>query len=546
VVNALGQVDTVVDSRAGATSYSNDAIGRTASVMRPNGVQSIYGYTDRGLLGSLRHVRGADEVAAFAYTFDASGLRTGAGETFGGVTNPVSWTHDLNQRLTDETRAGATQSWGYDAVSNRTSQTAGGTSIAGVFDNRDRLTSLGNASYTWDIAGRLRSRTVSGATTSYTWTDDDRLTRVDLPSGGSVRYGYDAQGLMVSRTDAAGTTGFVWDGALPYGQVVATTSASGTLDSRWVYGSDRLAEIHGDTVLWLLTDGLGNVRAVTDSVGGVVGRQDFDAWGNRTVDSGRTSAFGYRGEWADKATGLVYLRARWMDPSAGRFVSEDPYWGKTEEPNSLHRFLYANSGPMNAMDPTGKYSLMEFAAVNAALDGLILSVTVPREWIYKIGGGSTDRFEISQGLGYSATAGVVNGGLIAFEIRELDPSSGKKMSRPKRHAYYLMAMYGFGLNAGVSLWPTNTEFQTDGNRRLADFSGIGNMFAAQLGYSQKFGIPNWGVDVGAAYAIFVLGDYTEIPASLDKFLGYGQGKGPLSFSAFMDFGWIQKISESPI
>ncbi|MBK8802369.1 MAG: hypothetical protein IPN71_10025 [Fibrobacteres bacterium] len=277
-------------------------------------------------------------------------------------------------RLTQETKSGVAQSWGYDEVSNRTSQVAGGNTVAATFDIRDRLTSLGTTTYTWDVAGRLASRNVSGVgTTRLGWQDGDRLRRVDLPNGNVVDYTYDAQGLMATRTDASGTERYTWDGTLPYGQMIATTNASGALQAREVWGTDHLAEIRNDTILWLLTDGLGHVRAVTDSVGQIIGRQDFDAWGNRTLDSGLTVRFGYRGEWSDPATGLVYLRARWMDPTTGRFVSEDPYEGDPNGPVSLHRYLYANSGPVNASDPTGKMaSLSEAMTVNAIISTLML------------------------------------------------------------------------------------------------------------------------------------------------------------------------------
>ncbi|MCB9497726.1 MAG: putative Ig domain-containing protein, partial [Fibrobacteria bacterium] len=369
VVDALGRLDTLVDSRAGSVAFGYDALGRTVSVARPNGIRTLYEYTQRGMIGGLRHVRGSNEVVRFSYDFDASGLRIGAGETFEGTVRPVGWTHDRNQRLTDESRSGVTSSWEYDAVSNRISQTVAGGSLAAVFDTRDRLTSLGAATYAWDVTGRLRSRVRAGETTTFAWGDADRLVRADLPSGTTIAYTYDAQGKMVSRTDASGTTGFVWDGTLPYGQVVATTSAQGDLDTRWVYGADRMAEIHGDTVLWLLGDGLGTIRALADSTGSLVGRTDFDAWGNRLLDSGRTSAFGYRGEWSDSATGLVYLRARWMDPSTGRFASEDPYEGDPNGPVSLHRYVYAASTPIRFIDPTGRSYAMTTGDLAAAESG---------------------------------------------------------------------------------------------------------------------------------------------------------------------------------
>ncbi|HXP89912.1 MAG TPA: RHS repeat-associated core domain-containing protein, partial [Fibrobacteria bacterium] len=351
--DAVGRVDSVLDTRAGTVTQSWDALGRLASVQRPNGVFSQYGYSARGLLDTVTHTKGGQSLASFTYAHDLSGLRTGANEAWGSSVTPVGWTHDANQRLTQETKASTANGWGYDEVSNRTSQTSGGSTIQAFFDNRDRLTTLGTSSFTWDVAGRLTSRTEGGQTTHLGWQDDDRLTQVDLSGGTSVGYTYDPQGLMVSRADGNGTENYTWDATLPYGQIVGITDGAGTLKSRQVWGMERLAEIRNDTVRWLLTDGLGNVRAITDSTGKIIGREDFDAWGNPTLDSGATSRFGYRGEWSDPATGLVYLRARWMDPTTGRFVSEDPFEGRIRNPVTLHRYLYANSGPVNIVDHSG-------------------------------------------------------------------------------------------------------------------------------------------------------------------------------------------------
>jgi RHS repeat-associated protein len=71
--------------------------------------------------------------------------------------------------------------------------------------------------------------------------------------------------------------------------------------------------------------------------------------------------------------GCFYLRARWMDPSTGRFVSEDPYAGNSEDPVTMHRFLYANNSPVMMNDPTGRMSLFE-ASATVAVVGILASM----------------------------------------------------------------------------------------------------------------------------------------------------------------------------
>ena len=69
----------------------------------------------------------------------------------------------------------------------------------------------------------------------------------------------------------------------------------------------------------------------------------------------------YRGEAFDSDLGLYYLRARYMNPLTGRFLSRDPNEpqvrdeiGKPIDPKELHKYLYAGGDPVNHFDPTGR------------------------------------------------------------------------------------------------------------------------------------------------------------------------------------------------
>jgi len=51
--------------------------------------------------------------------------------------------------------------------------------------------------------------------------------------------------------------------------------------------------------------------------------------------------------------GLYYNRARYLNPDTGRFWSLDKSDGSPEDPLTLHKYLYAESDPLNSIDPTG-------------------------------------------------------------------------------------------------------------------------------------------------------------------------------------------------
>jgi RHS repeat-associated protein len=65
------------------------------------------------------------------------------------------------------------------------------------------------------------------------------------------------------------------------------------------------------------------------------------------------------GEQYDSDLGLYYLRARYYNPTTGRFMSRDPQDNSLRTPNDLHKYLYANGDPVNGWDPTGRGDLVE-------------------------------------------------------------------------------------------------------------------------------------------------------------------------------------------
>jgi RHS repeat-associated protein len=75
------------------------------------------------------------------------------------------------------------------------------------------------------------------------------------------------------------------------------------------------------------TDGLGSVRAISESTGAVQQIQQADKFGVPVITQGTsTQPFGFTGEQADP-TGLLYLRARMYDPQIGGFLQRDSVFG---------------------------------------------------------------------------------------------------------------------------------------------------------------------------------------------------------------------------
>ena len=98
----------------------------------------------------------------------------------------------------------------------------------------------------------------------------------------------------------------------------------------------------------------GDVVNLTDKDGKVTKSYKYDAFGvEKNIDENDTNTFRYCGEYYDKETATVYLRARNYNPSIGRFISRDSYDGRNEEPLSLNKYTYCYNNPVFYFDPTG-------------------------------------------------------------------------------------------------------------------------------------------------------------------------------------------------
>jgi RHS repeat-associated protein len=106
------------------------------------------------------------------------------------------------------------------------------------------------------------------------------------------------------------------------------------------------------TAFWMHTDRLGSIQAVTNGAGSEVLRRSYEAFGDRTFDSSsHPETRGYIEQREDE-TGLVYLHARYYEPSVGLFISPDPL--HPDVPGvRMNRYAYALGDPVNGKDPSG-------------------------------------------------------------------------------------------------------------------------------------------------------------------------------------------------
>jgi RHS repeat-associated protein len=355
--DALSRLSTVKDNRlpTGLTAYTYDPLGNLSSYVYPNGVRTSYSYNKLNRLTEMT-VSKTSTLASYSYTLGAVGNRLSVTELGG---RKVAYTYDDLYRLTSETisndpneKNGAIN-YTHDAAGNRLKRASS-------------LATVASANYTYDANDRLsedsyddNGNTVASAGKSFIYDFENRIKDVN----GQIRIVYDGDGNQVSQTVNGVTTNYLVDTNNLTGHAqVAEEVIGGTVRKVFTYGHDLISQSQLINGQWNVSfygyDGHGSVRNLTDPSGTITDTYTYDAFGILIHSSGSTpNNYLYAGQRRDPLIGLDYLRARYMNPSTGRFWSMDSYEGSSIDPVSLHKYLYANADPVNSTDPSGNSPL---------------------------------------------------------------------------------------------------------------------------------------------------------------------------------------------
>jgi RHS repeat-associated protein len=185
----------------------------------------------------------------------------------------------------------------------------------------------------------------TGAGRTLTWNADNRLASVTAADNTTMTFSYDADGVRLQQIEVATAHTYLGDDyevTLP-GAVAKYVTLAGTL----------VARKDGTTTYWVHTDHVGSIQAETDSSGNEVHRKKYRPFGE-ILSTGGTLVYepcGFTGQRRD-ASGLVYLHARYYDPTLGRFISPDPTIPGTDN-IGLNRYAYAANDPIDRTDVDG-------------------------------------------------------------------------------------------------------------------------------------------------------------------------------------------------
>ncbi|GAA4835124.1 RHS repeat-associated core domain-containing protein [Luteimicrobium xylanilyticum] len=356
-----GTLATVTDWNDNTTSFGYTPDGQLTATTYPNGTTSSTTLDALAAPSAVTLTGSSGTLAKIAYTRDADSQITARTPSNGAPGTAQTYGYDETNQLTSATDTTGATGYAYDDAGHPT--TVADTTQA--YDDNGALcwtttTSTtatacdsppaGATTYTYDTDGR-RTTTATGTTTSatYTWNQAGQLTTVTTPAG-TEHLTYDANGLRTTVTNATTTTETdTWD---------LTSSLPLLLDdgsTSYLYGPGATPiEQLGDTstdIQWYFTDAQGSTIALTDTTGTVCATNTYDPWGHTTNHTGITTRLGYDGQLTDTLTGLLYLRARYYDPTTTQFLTTDPAITTT-----LQAYLYTRNDPLNLTDPLGLFS----------------------------------------------------------------------------------------------------------------------------------------------------------------------------------------------
>jgi RHS repeat-associated protein len=331
------------------------ATGRLAS-LTAGLARETFAYSPHGELATYRVTTAAGSLLDIDLSYDVLGRLSEKQE------NGVTWaySYDATGRLLRVLRNGTpAYAYTYDANGNRTD--AGQTT-----DSADRTTAKIGATFAYSAMGERISKSDGAGVTKYAYDGRGHLSEVELPSGTRIGYDLDAYGRRITkRRNGTVENRFLYRNAL---QPAAEVDAAGNVLTRYVYARGELGPDlleRGGASYALLKDERGSIRYVVDVFSGVVAQAlEYDPYGKVLQDSNPGfQPFGFAGGLYDPDTGLSHFGARDYDPSTGAFTRKDPSGFAAGE----NRYAYAAADPVNFIDPDGNFLIP--VLVGAALGG---------------------------------------------------------------------------------------------------------------------------------------------------------------------------------
>ena len=345
--------------------YGYDALNRIRHIRYGNGVETACTYDGDGNIRTLETRAGEDVLLSFAYRYDGNGNRTaktGTQATLGGITSEIttgnnaldlSYAYDVRGQLLEERRNGASVCYAYDKAGNRIRKTDAQGEIRYLYNEKNQLVEeespADRKQFSYDRQGAIIEEKNAAGIRLFSYNSRRQQTRVETETGNVQENRYDAEGLRFELLENGRRTSFVYHN----GELLQEEGRE-EQGTSYHLGAGMEAFRRGQELSYYHRDEQLSTALVTDGHRNVQNSYQYDAFG---MSLGTTEKLNnrirYTGQQYDDVTGQYYLRARYYNPVAGRFMQEDVYQG-----DGLNLYAYCGNNPVVYYDPSGYYTAL--------------------------------------------------------------------------------------------------------------------------------------------------------------------------------------------
>ena len=362
----LGRRSRIFNDDGLEVRYGYDALNRIRHIRYGNGVETAYTYDGDGNIRTLETKAGEDVLLSFAYRYDGNGNRTaktGTQAALGGITSEItagnnaldlSYNYDVRGQLLEERRNGASVCYAYDKAGNRIRKTDVQGEIRYLYNEKNQLIAeespADRKQFSYDRQGGIIEEKNAAGIRLFSYNSRHQQTRVETETGSVQENRYDAEGLRFELLENGRRTSFVYhDGELLQEEGREEQGTSYHL------GAGMEAFRRGQELSYYHRDEQLSTVFVTDGQGEIRNSYQYDAFGIPLETTEQlNNRIRYTGQQYDDVTGQYYLRARYYNPVAGRFMQEDIYQG-----DGLNLYAYCGNNPVVYYDPSGYASTLD-------------------------------------------------------------------------------------------------------------------------------------------------------------------------------------------
>lgn len=372
-----GQITEIRDPTGVSTRYEYDILGRRSRIFNDDGLEVRYGYD---ALNRIRHIRygngvetactydgdgnirtletraGENVLLSFAYRYDGNGNRTaktGTQAALGGITAgnnalDLSYNYDVRGQLLEERRNGASVCYAYDKAGNRIRKTDAQGEIRYLYNEKNQLVEeespADRKQFSYDRQGGIIEEKNAAGTRRFSYNSRHQQTRVETETGSVQENRYDAEGLRFELLENGRRTSFVYHN----GELLQEEGRE-EQGTSYHLGAGMEAFRRGQELSYYHRDEQLSTVFVTDGQGEIRNSYQYDAFGiSLETTEQLNNRIRYTGQQYDELTEQYYLRARYYNPVAGRFMQEDVYQG-----DGLNLYAYCGNNPVVYDDPSG-------------------------------------------------------------------------------------------------------------------------------------------------------------------------------------------------